>query len=266
MFPVTTAVAWRVYCSAVAGLCLMFQWGCTVRGQTGCGCASLVTFLHGTMDLLADHPPSVPWWNEVLLMWLVAMRWLVGWSRAVNQWCTCLHETLPCARSTESGWDHMTGDLFLRVAWFFRAMFGQGRDNSWECMLSHFYLWYVNRVFRFHFSQNLKMPTDRDTSHLRHEPHSFICTPCSIKWYWVVRQYHISKPHILVAINISLDWLVTFPHCGYLVSFTLCKLLNKRPFTRFINRRVRIKLWSAMTQTAINIKEGFNNVKEISYH
>lgn len=44
-------------------------------------------------------------------------------------------------------------------------------------------------------------------------------------------------------------------HPSYLVPFTLCKLLNKSPFTRFINHSVKIRLWSAMTRAAIKIKE-----------
>ena len=43
-------------------------------------------------------------------VWPVAVQWLAGWSRAVNQWSTWLYVAPSSATWTDSDWDHIRGD------------------------------------------------------------------------------------------------------------------------------------------------------------
>lgn len=69
--------------------CVLHFSGVYSEGSDGLQLRFSCDLLHGAMDLLADCLPSVPWWwggkwgfSDVQI---VAIQWLVGRSRAVNQ-------------------------------------------------------------------------------------------------------------------------------------------------------------------------------------
>lgn len=117
---------WAVFDISVGG---------SARGQTGCICTSLVTFCMGPWFCLVIASLVCLWWwsgkwglDDAQIM---AMQRLVGWSRAVNQWFTSLHETFSSTRLTDSDWEHIIPStvvgfiivLDIWVACFFAAWF-----------------------------------------------------------------------------------------------------------------------------------------------